>query len=117
VPASEISATLLPAKRLHQLRSGPLGIVFMVGVRPRGDAETVEQHPADAGILAGNEVGASKRLQPADGHVAEIADWRRDQIEPGLERPCSDLVRADAKRPWRLAAFRCSFTADVSRSW
>jgi hypothetical protein len=77
----------------------------MVGVRPRGDAETVEQHPADAGILAGNEVGASKRLQPADGHVAEIADWRRDQIEPGLERPCSDLVRADAKRPWRLAAF------------
>ncbi len=87
MPASETSATDLPvAKRRQQPRPDLVGIVLVVGVGPVDDAVTVEQHAGDAGVLAGEHVGAGKRFKRPQRDVAKIADRRCHQIERGIER-------------------------------
>ncbi len=60
--------------------------MLVVGVGPVDDAVTVEQHAGDAGVLAGEHVGAGKRFKRPQGDVAKIADRRRHQIERDIER-------------------------------
>ncbi len=96
MPASETSATLLPAcSAAISLGSGFPGIVLMIGDRALPDAVAVEQDAGDPRVLAGEDVGAGQRFQRAQRDVAEIADRRRHQIERRLDRAGGDLGLAD----------------------
>ena len=64
--------------------AGVFGIVLVIGEHPPLDAEAMQQLGGDARILAGEAVGPGDEFQPAQGHVAEIADRRRHQIEARL---------------------------------
>ncbi len=58
------------------------GIVLVIG-RERGrDGVAVEQFAGDAGVLAGDQVGAGKRFQGAQRDVAEIANRGGNDMQP-----------------------------------
>ena len=76
-------------------------IVLVIGRQRPGDAVAVEQLVRDAGILAGDQVGAGQRLQGAQRDVAEIADRGGDDVQPGCE-PCDlDGLAAKQEAAWR----------------
>ena len=54
----------------------------MVRRERRRDRVAVEQFARDAGVFTGDQVGAGEGLQRAQGDVAEIADWRGNEIQP-----------------------------------
>jgi hypothetical protein len=83
-----------------------VGIVFVVGVGAVLDAVAIEQDAGDAGVLAGEHIGASQGFQRAQGNIAEISDRRGDEIEPRLLRAGGNrhVVQAEAALP---AAIGC----------
>ena len=63
VPASETSATAAPSASRRSSHRPRLGrVVIVIGRERRCDGVTVEQFAGDAGILAGDQIGAGKRL-------------------------------------------------------
>jgi hypothetical protein len=91
----------------EQPRPRFVGIVLVIGVGAVLDAVAIEQHAGDAGVLAGQHIGAGQRFQRPQRDVAEIADRGRDKIKAGLLRAGGNghVVQAEAALP---AAFcRC----------
>ena len=72
-------------KARKDLGPDALGVVLVIGGKPRRNPVVVEQMARVAGILGQDQVDARQRLQRADGDVAEIADWRRDVYARALE--------------------------------
>ena len=106
---------LAPREPGERLGAGALGVVFVIGAERRGEAVVVEQAARMAGVLRQNQIDPGEDLEPAQRDVAEIADWRRDDVEPGLGR----LGRvADAERQkfaWPAAHRLMSLFARASR--
>ena len=63
----------------------------------RGDGESLDQPPRDAGVFAGDDIDTCERLQRAQGDVAEVADRSRNQIESGRGLGRADEVSCDRK--------------------
>lgn len=57
-----------------ELRPRFVRIVLVIGEWPRANAVAFKQDTGDAGILAGENIRRSQRLQRTDGNIAEIAD-------------------------------------------
>ena len=102
MPASETSATASPdAMPRQKFRARACRVVIVIGRQRCCDAVMIEQLSRDAGILAGNHVGAGERFQRADGDVAQISDRGRDEIETrALPRRLKVLPR-DEETPRR----------------
>jgi hypothetical protein len=80
--------------------------MVVIGRQRRADAVAVKQFAADAGVLAGDQVGAGQRLQRPQRHVAEIADRGGDDIEPALDLRRLDRLAAKKVMPMWAAAHR-----------
>ena len=78
-------------KTRKQLRPRFGGIVLVIGRERRRDAVAFGELAGDAGVLAGDDVGAGEQFERAQGDVAQISDRCRHQIEAGgnLGRPQS----------------------------
>ena len=87
MPASETSATARAfGEPRQQLRPRLGGVVVVIGRQRRRDAVMVEQLAGDAGVLAGDQVGAGQHLQRPHGDVAQVADRGGDQMQAGRQR-------------------------------
>ena len=62
-------------------------VVVVIGGQAARYAVRGQQLPGDARILAGDRVGGAKRVQRPQRDVAQVADRRCHQIEPGRHRP------------------------------
>ena len=49
-------------------------------------AVMVEQLAGDAGVLAGDQVGAGQGFERAHGDVAQVADRGGDEVQAGRQR-------------------------------
>ncbi len=94
-----------PAQQ-HRPRLG--GIVLVIGRERRCDGVAVEQFAGDAGVLAGDQVGAGERFQRAQRDVAEIADRGGNDMQPGRKLRHVDRLTAErvTSKLWRSAACR-----------
>ncbi len=81
----------------QQPRAGALGIVVVIGGQRRLDAVALHQPVGDAGVLAGDEVGAGQRLQRAHRDIAEIADRRRHDVQARLQARCGEGLPGEAE--------------------
>ena len=82
VPASETSATEAPcANLLQNFRPRLRRVVLVIGRELGRDRVALGQSPADAGILAGDDVDAGQRFQRAQRDVAEMANRGRHQMQ------------------------------------
>ncbi len=106
MPASETSAIAAPsASRRSSTGRALRRIVLVIGRERRRDGVAVEQLAGDAGVLAGDQVGAGQRFQRAQRDVAEIADRGGDDMQPG--RKLADVDRLAAKRVSGVASRSC----------
>ncbi len=70
-----------------------------------------QQPPCDAGVLAGDDIGAAQDLERAQGYVAKIANRRRDKVQARRERGVPRLPR----QSW-IARLALAFAGWVGRS-
>ncbi len=91
-------------------------IVLVIRKRTGTDTVTLEQDARDAGILAGENISRSQRLQRANGDVAQIADGGGDEIKRALQRTRGNCGRPDPEFLHRLPGvnLRCFFRHTAS---
>ena len=78
------------------------GIVVVVGRQRGRDGVAVEQLAGDAGVLAGDQVGAGQRGKRAQRNIAEIADGGGDDVQSGGEPRHLDRMAAEDVAPRRV---------------
>ena len=73
------------AEPLEELRPRRRGVVIVVGRERRDDGVAIEELARHPRILAGDQIGAGKRRERAQGDIAEIADRRRHDMQSGSD--------------------------------
>lgn len=103
-----VIAGVQPADDLRQ--AGLTG--FTVKRRDRrADLEVIQETTRDAGVLGGDQRDVAQRFDGARGHVVEISDWRRNQIE----RSQYQLLSSCQILPWSDILIRaCTNTIVVA---
>ena len=87
MPASDTSATRLPASRARTILRlvGVLGGVA-VGHGGGGDAVVAGKLGEHAGVLAGDQVGRMQDIERTQRDVTHIADRRGNNMQAGRQR-------------------------------
>ena len=94
MPASETSAERRAiGQPRKQVRAHDRGIMLVIGDERRRDAVMGEQRFRDPRILGDDRIGGGERGERAERNIAEVADRRRDDMEP------LRIGSASARRP------------------